>query len=413
MVKKNYNRIDLQLIEGHPPKLLVDGKPADETQAEVDHIFTLIEDSNHLPPDGNWVAHILDADFVREISAYRFADIGASLGALSFPFRTTWDGFIERIYLIRRHDGAVTGLSLALSLKIWPDQWANPFTIGEYQDALLQVAENNGEFEHVDLSGLAPWEEDYDKDGIERDGTLWELAFASAVRSADYSIGEETLYWSEKFRTLSAVATRGILKNRKDALVTFFEFPDPLKTTCEQYLIYFIQFLEDLGIRADSEIKQEAGHVMFSIIPKDGASALVKIKEALTIYLSFPTASDFNEAANQFSDVAVTQLKANVFFLQSQMELAKAVIQAKDAAINLLDLTVFQQRQLLAATAEGASAHPPQAKTHEEEPLLGNTVYVTSYEGKGFKINLPHILRRLKRVFGVPLESTNIDKGYP
>jgi len=84
-----------------------------------------------------------------------------------------------------------------------------------------------------------------------------------------------------------------------------------------------------------------------------------------------------------------------VFFLQSQLELAKSTIQAKDAAIQALDFTVFQQRQLLES---GDSNRVPSSK--HEEPILGDTIHLTEYKGKGFRIDLPTIFRRLKRSFG-------------
>jgi hypothetical protein len=36
--------------------------------------------------------------------------------------------------------------------------------------------------------------------------------------------------------------------------VTFFDFPEPVKVPCQQYLLYFVQFLKDVGVEATAEL---------------------------------------------------------------------------------------------------------------------------------------------------------------
>ena len=76
--------------------------------------------------------------------------------------------------------------------------------------------------------------------------------------------------------------------------------------------------------------------LLFSVIPKDGASALLEIQRALATYLQLPSLPEFAATAAGLPGAAVFQLQANVSFLQSQIELARAVVQAKDAAIQSL-----------------------------------------------------------------------------
>jgi hypothetical protein len=129
--------------------------------------------------------------------------------------------------------------------------------------------------------------------------------------------------------------------------VTFFEFPPSIRAACEQYLVYFGQFLEDLGIHADSEIKRHAGSVMFCVTPSDGPTALAAIRDALEAYLQLPTAPELHDARLDTRDPALTQLKANVRFLQSQLELSRAIVEAKDATIQAMDVTIYRQQQLI------------------------------------------------------------------
>jgi len=381
--------------------VVLDGTPIDSKKFQVavyhEPFFRRLNPSPHPKPDGEWEGHVFDNSIASEIGAWCFADILPTFGRLSLPFRPGWSKFIRRAFVVGR--GKDADAALSFYMEIWPEDWANPYTVGEFQSAVTEIIEETGEFEidnhGWDLKGSLDetLDPDYDE---EQGGTVWPFAFTTKVESPDKMIYEEILKASERLRTIFAAAERRILMVRKDSLVTFFDFPEPFRSTCEQYLVYFIQFLEDLGIRADSEIKSHAGSVMFSVTPRDGHSALVEIRNALDLYLGLPMNAEFVQAAAGLSDVAVAQLRANVFFLQSQLELARAVIQAKEAAIQSLDFTIFQQRQLLTASLVTRSAAP---RSEDEEPLLGDAVSVTKYQGKGFKVDLPLILRRLKRAF--------------
>ena len=100
-----------------------------------------------------------------------------------------------------------------------------------------------------------------------------------------------------------------------------FDFPDAVKTSCEQYLLYFVQFLRDVGVEATAELREHAGRVLFSVTPKDESEALDKIREALEVYLRLPSAVGVNAAASMSTDLATQQLLANIYHLKSQLML--------------------------------------------------------------------------------------------
>jgi len=267
---------------------------------------------------------------------------------------------------------------LRLTFKPDFDKWAGPFSVSEYQTAISLVVE--------EIVGVI----------FEANDNLTNGFNVLIVDPKSEPFGEEISRSVEQMRSASKIAAAQALKSvQKNSLVTWFYFPAPVKAACEQYLVYFIQFLEDLGIKANTEIKQYAGRVLFSVTPEEGSRALKKIREALEVYLNLPRNPEFNTVGEQFTDLAAVQLRSQVFFLQSQPELANATIQAKDAAIQALNFTVFQQKQLLIDDQKHES---PSDKN--EEPILLDTIHLTEYEGKGFRIDLPTI-RRLKRSFGV------------
>ncbi|WP_420127419.1 hypothetical protein [Longimicrobium sp.] len=187
----------------------------------------------------------------------------------------------------------------------------------------------------------------------------------------------------------------------RNTLVTLFNFPPSVDTACEQYLLYFVQFLRDMGIEADASIKHQAHQILFSVTPKDGAEALDRISEALEIYLRLPDSPEFAAQAPSYDDIAVQQLNANIFHLKGQLAISSAVIQAKNAQIEALQLSNFTYQQLLANQQQVATLPllPLGNLDADSEPLVPGVIDVTKYEGKGFTVNFAEILRRLKRRF--------------
>lgn len=165
-----------------------------------------------------------------------------------------------------------------------------------------------------------------------------------------------------------------------------FSFPPEIRSSCEQYLIYFSKFLEDLGIEVTSKLDSQAETTLFTVIPKNSEEALSNIKELLNTYLKLPEANDIERLSSNYSDVSVQQLIANIFHLKSQLMLSNSIIQNKDATIESLKFTNYQQNQILNSKSN-----------QNDEKTLNGLVTLTEYEGKGFKINLAEIFRRLKR----------------
>lgn len=187
-----------------------------------------------------------------------------------------------------------------------------------------------------------------------------------------------------------------------DSLVAFFRFPEGFEFACGQYLLYFAQFLQDLGIDATTALKQEAHRVMFTVQPASGKEALYWIREALATYLRLPSFPEFRGAPLDGSDIAVTQLRDNIRHLRAQLALARSVIELKDAALDSLVLTNFQYRQLLPGTAtpdKSVLVTHGGSERNDSEPLLGTLVSVTKFRIKGLEVDLPALLRMLKRTF--------------
>ena len=206
------------------------------------------------------------------------------------------------------------------------------------------------------------------------------INFQIGIRNDDITLGEIYALAFEKYQTLSNKLLIALSNySPHDIFVTQFNFPEEIKTACKQYLIYFGQFLADMGINANTSMKEDANKVLFTIIPEDGNEALDKIKEALEVYMNAPANPDIdNITSSSNNDVAILQWGANINHLRSQVMLAHAVIQMKDATIEALQLSNYRLKEELSTSRQVAET----AQGFNEEKILSGTVAVKKYDGK-------------------------------
>lgn len=212
------------------------------------------------------------------------------------------------------------------------------------------------------------------------------IALVKSMNSKLQQLGENNRY-------LGIMRARAERRDPIDAIVANFNFPEEVKNACEQYLLYFTEFLKDIGIEAIAEIREKSGFVSFLVEPKDKSQALENIRELLDIYLKLPNISVHNSYQTSLTtDISVQRLTAQILHLQGQLSLASAIIESKDACIT-------QQRQIIQGTT-----FTPQVLTdaleEDKEPLLGGLLAVKELEvGGAITINLPQLLRLLKERF--------------
>ena len=259
---------------------------------------------------------------------------------------------------------------VALNFKIinWPDLWANAWSPYSFAEAVFSTANAMND---TRVCGFLELEESLVQDFgltvvVEAKGQL--QALLPECSSLVISVMETAI---NNLNNQSSSKT----------LTSIFNFPSSVATACEQYLLYFSQFLHDIGIEATTDILHKEKEVLFSVTPANQDTALAQINEALTIYLRLPSIDSFNDEASRVPGIAVRQLQANVFHLQSQLQLASAIVEAKDETISALRTLAYPKRQ----------------EKNGETILPG--IEVTSYDGPGFRIDIPVLLRNLKRFF--------------
>ena len=160
----------------------------------------------------------------------------------------------------------------------------------------------------------------------------------------------ESLVSSEaKIRKFCELTKIKFLENHKPNILSVFNFPAEIKISCEQYLLYFAQFLQDLGINATSNLKEEAGKVLFSVTPTDDVEALDKIREALAVYLNLPASPIVYD-----DSFAAMRLQQQIENLQHSQRMAVRELQfneklliAQSDMIREKNITISQQQSVI------------------------------------------------------------------
>jgi hypothetical protein len=183
----------------------------------------------------------------------------------------------------------------------------------------------------------------------------------------------------------------------QNSVVLHLDLPEEVKVSCEQYLLYFVEFLRELGVEATAELQQKAGDVLFSVTPTSAEDALEKIKTALEIYLHLPS-SIIVDSGSFDNEIAIQKLTANIYHLKGQLALEQAKLQAKDATIQAQQFLIRQQELFLSGEILTDSIkHPPKQSTEEDKiDLFGGKFSITKLKKEGFEANLPEIFRWLK-----------------
>jgi CheY-like chemotaxis protein len=181
-----------------------------------------------------------------------------------------------------------------------------------------------------------------------------------------------------------------------ESIAVLFDFPEEVRVPCEQYLLYFGQFLRDLGVHATSDLSHEAGQVLFTVTPTDSRTALDKVRAALNVYLRLP-GSPVDHASHD--EIAVQRLESTVLRLQGDLRLASAELQAKSTTIEAQQLIIQTQKGLLNGEIVLNSIKDVTPTSQKKEELLGGIVTLATYKEKGVEVNLGELYRRIKRAF--------------
>ena len=159
------------------------------------------------------------------------------------------------------------------------------------------------------------------------------------------------------------------------------------------FLLYFGQFLADVGVQAATNIRYEAGQVLFAVTPEDKETALDNVYTALGEYLNLAR-TPVNEAS--IVSIAEQRLAANVDHLKGQLRLKNAELQLAHATIQTQQVAIHVLKgDVLLESVRDVTPN----KSDDKESFLGGAVALKAFNYKGVEVNYPEIFRRLKQLF--------------
>jgi hypothetical protein len=342
---------------------------------------------------------VRDPEVIERFISHCFYELPEDLDNLNFDAIFNSD-LIKGISISQIPASQPAGSShFAISFNFGPisSNWPRGYSSEEYYNEVRRLVEATNETEIQSKAGYVNRAE------FKTKGVYFFIA------SPHLQIANEISRCSNILREINNVVERTLASRaRSDSIVMAFDFPEEVKIPCEQYLLYFVQFLKDLGVEATSELSNKAGQVLFTVTPTDKLDALDKIRTALEIYMCLPASTlvNFSEADK---DVVIDKLIENVQYLKSQLVLSYKLLKGREAIIQEQESIIDHQQHLLSGhiIIESLVEEALHSQSEEKEELLGGMVIVTRYKGKGFEINLPKVVRRLRRLFTKEAEEKN------
>ena len=270
------------------------------------------------------------------------------------------------------------------------DSWRQPYTIVDFCRAIKRVS--------VSLKQTGIRDTTYK----EHDDYFCTLSFRAANPAGP--LLDEFTRRAEIVREVIDQALEQVCAEiEPESLAVYFRFPKEIRSACAQYLLYFQQFLSDLGINARAEIKEEAHRLLFTVTPTSGKEALLWVKDALTAYLQLPSLTESCSTLANSVDVAVLQLDNNVQHLRTQLAMSCHVVAAQNVTMRLPHLIEFTCEEGTSLGLSRASAKASSQRRRdggdESEALIPNFLSVTRFRIGPLELNLPGLLRALKRIW--------------
>ena len=370
--KKGYPiDVVIQLLETEASRgyLVIDGK---EVPSEEIIVFGIVPD--------RIIISVMGQASLNKLTDYKFSDFSKHPSVIEFRGgEQKYPGFNLSALMYSPNNP-----ELRIDFEFHTELWKHLWSISEFKNAFGMTLNNNTGVSLID------------------DGDV--LSFEVAYDEADPRIGHfiaKSMLVAERLISETEANLKG------ETLTAYFDFPDEVAVACEQYLVYFVKFLKDLGVGAKADLRHEAGQLLFSVKPDSTEQALENIREALNIYLQLPANPNIGMMM-PVGDIPTQQLVANVQFLQGGLRLAYATIQQQETTIQQRQETITNQasiiklqQQILSGEIVSQSLRPAPTKQSSEDraELFNGIVTLTKVEKFGVELSLAKILKKLQARF--------------
>jgi hypothetical protein len=324
---------------------------------------------------------VCEPGLIKKIVEHTFDQLPQKIGIVRFDVENFMG--LDRSLIEADTDFSITqdedGVQLYCALTLVSENWETPLSRAEFLVELYRRL-----IRHYEVTIF----ENSRDTGSRNNG----LSIRHTVKHTESTIGAEISMHREQLRKILDRTVSHIAGTSRESLAVFFDFPESIKVACEQYLLYFGQFLNDLGVSATTSLTHETGQVLFTVTPSSREEALDKIRQALDLYLELAS-SPISDSKDE--SIAVQRLESSVLRLRSDLKLAAAELQAKDATIKAQNLMIgILNGEVLIDAVTDVSPKP-----EDKEDVIPGVVSLSTYKEKGLEIHLGEVFRRLKRFF--------------
>jgi hypothetical protein len=310
-----------------------------------------------------------------------FCDIPPQLQLDVTNSNDTLGKYVRSILLVNSKEEAFLGYTWEIDPSNW-DGNLNPYLI---RDMMFEVLNSQSEFP-INISKESSISNEMD----------------TAALHFDIKKSEITKFWNNKNIFSNFLNESVTLAEEKVAIGGFinkvvakFEFDEYSQQTFSTYLMYFIEFLKDLGIETNGEFKKKGNSLIFSITPKNKDVALTQISEALAFYLKLPQinlndVSDVSDVnSNPIAELKLEKLRSEIERLKSNQRINEALLKYQDSLIYKLNsnqLKVIEQPKIN-APIDSVSYIYVDDKKQEKKSFLSGGIKLGVMKKAGIEID--------------------------
>lgn len=317
-------------------------------------------------------------EYLREI---KFGDF-KNIRLLSFNYNRGFEDFrISRIFI-----NNLSEIEITIYIMMIFEEWEDLKKIKKKSDALcekllekfkgdlfLEGDSFNDRFPHVKITGK---------------------------KLPDQCLYQEMSYIIEKLSSIQQeILSEGLL-DEQPSIMQEFEFPKEIRVYCEQYLIYFAQFLKDVGVEVTASITENDGKSIFHVTPKSKDEALKKIHKALGAYLNLPVVVTLDQFPSLDSSMEVKILHSQIHDFQNKLSLAIEKIRQQNLSLEMKNRIIDQQNSLMQSMQSGRVLMESMRDEDQDcEKIIDGALSIKKYDLGPLELDLPNIFRKMKEMF--------------
>ncbi|MGP7735791.1 hypothetical protein [Oceanimonas smirnovii] len=187
---------------------------------------------------------------------------------------------------------------------------------------------------------------------------------------------------------LESAEEKLLLGGYSNKIVAKFQFAPEAQQACTSYLLYFIEFLRDMGINANGRIENHESKVLFTVEPKSKNESLTVISQALAMYLSSSevdtgSIAPIVDELDPLTELKIEKLKNEIDRLKSSLRTNEAILRYQDRLLTNSEQVTKLPKQPL----EGLCEVYVDDKKQDKGSFLGGGVRLGVYKKAGLEID--------------------------